>query len=446
MSTTGISEPAKPPVRREAPPRTAPAKPTQLERSSSTVVLELAKPPVRRAAPPKPTLARPTQAVRSSLTSDAVKPKRNQVVATTQRRQPEAAPSEAVQIPVVTLLPKPARVTAAPQVVKPAPQKASSGESQLHLDLPQGVRPGKASKKRWEVDTDEEQEAKAKAGKAGAKTRRPKPRVDLEDDDWEIEVNPLVHGIPNLGNLALARPVKQPNSVAQSPAASTTTAKRKRTGASRGATKRKVHRDRKVAQTLKLEHDRPDQLTVTGGMTVRELADALAVESAEIVKILFLKGIAVNITQSLDIPSIELIGEELGVSVETAGPKATTQKVTEMLDEADLDDLQRRPPVVTIMGHVDHGKTSLLDAIRHTKVAQGEAGGITQHIGAYRVTVEQEGQPQTVVFLDTPGHEAFTAMRARGAQVTDIAILVVAADDGVQPQTIEAISHAKAAG
>lgn len=176
-------------------------------------------------------------------------------------------------------------------------------------------------------------------------------------------------------------------------------------------------------------------------MTVGDLAKLLHKDASEVIKKLIFLGVMATINQELDLDAIQLVATEFGVEVEIKIPVEEDQfeTIEEKDDEADLES---RPPVVTIMGHVDHGKTTLLDAIRHTNVTGGEAGGITQHIGAYQVEVNHK----KITFLDTPGHEAFTTMRARGAQVTDITILVVAADDGVMPQTVEAINHAKAAG
>lgn len=262
--------------------------------------------------------------------------------------------------------------------------------------------------------------------------------MSMIDKDMQTKLNE--HFQPNETKAGANRDKKSVNNKADKEKNSPTKNKKKKSNRRKKEGKQGEAKPAKQNTTENNKSEEVGKITYSGTITVSELADKLNKETNEIIKKLMFLGVMATKNQDLDEDAVELICSEYGVEVEQEEEVDKADLATYIEDDQ-AGELKERPPVVTIMGHVDHGKTTLLDAIRHTKVTEGEAGGITQHIGAYQV--EESGKK--VTFLDTPGHAAFTSMRSRGAQITDIAILVVAADDGVMPQTVEAINHAKAA-
>ncbi len=333
-----------------------------------------------------------------------------------------------------------------PKPIVAPKQKPKAPPSRLNSTAPTKKAPHRASntsKKPGRTDWDDSAKLEALRNKNPQKQRQKVHIIGENDDSLTTETSGFAgEQKTTILSASLARPkkVKSENEKSQKPS---NKIKKKKKESTRQRQKRRAMELRASREAKQV---RPEMIIVPeDNLTVQELADKLRLESSEIIKSLFFKGITATVTQSLDLTTIETVAEEFGVPVLQDDVEEAATKIVDMIEKTDKDSLITRPPVVTVMGHVDHGKTSLLDSIRKSRVASGEAGGITQHIGAYQVEVNHESKTQKLTFLDTPGHAAFTAMRARGTKVTDIAVLVVAADDGVRPQTLEAISHARAA-
>jgi len=349
------------------------------------------------------------------------------------------------------LLDKPASGGSPGTVLRPKPEPKTTAQGPTpprrpglpRSGAPGRFRPGAGGRPRRPEWDDSARLEQLRRGGWASKQRTKVHIIGDNDDDVNAGEGFASEGAAAVLSASLARPSIKPQVGAEQPGGAKA---KKRKRPKETARQRQRRRAMELRQAREAKQQRPEMLVVPeGNLTVQELAEALSVDSSDIIKSLFFKGISATVTQSLDLPAIEKVAEEFGVPVVEDDVEAAAKKTVAMIEDEDLGSLIQRPPVVTVMGHVDHGKTSLLDAIRSTRVAAGEAGGITQHIGAYQVEVDQNDMSSLITFLDTPGHEAFTAMRARGTKVTDIAVLVVAADDGVRPQTIEAISHARAA-